>query len=112
MYKLKSVNGRVNTLLRTGKDFVRNNLSTSAAQHIINCGELVESDKPEYPICVDNKWKSRRIPRKLRSPGAKEGERHEPSVLFRVCESLSAVLCETPESEVQVRCGQTQLGCL
>lgn len=56
MYKLKSVNGRVNTLLRTGKDFVRNNLSTSAAQHIINCGELVESDKPEYPICVDNKW--------------------------------------------------------
>ena len=23
MYKLKSVNGRVNTLLRTGKDFVR-----------------------------------------------------------------------------------------
>lgn len=56
MYKLKSVNGRVNTLLRTGKDFVRNNLSTSAAQHIINCDELVESDKPEYPICVDNKW--------------------------------------------------------
>lgn len=56
MYKLKSVNGRVNTLLRTGKDFVRNNLLTSAAQHIINCGELVESDKPEYPICVDNKW--------------------------------------------------------
>ena len=44
MYKLKSVNGRVNTLLRTGKDFVRNNLSTSAAQHIINCGELVESE--------------------------------------------------------------------
>ena len=56
MYKLKSVNGRVNTLLRAGKDFVRNNLSTSAAQHIINCGTLVESDKPEYPICVDKKW--------------------------------------------------------
>ncbi len=56
MYKLKSVNDRVNILLRTGKDFVRNNLSTSAAQHIINRGELVESDKAEYPICVDKKW--------------------------------------------------------
>lgn len=56
MYKLKSTNGRVNTLLRTGKDFVKNNLSTSAAQHIINTGKLVESDKPEYPICVDKKW--------------------------------------------------------
>lgn len=56
MYKLKSTNGRVNTLLRTGKDFVKNNLSTSAAQHIIDTGTLVESDKPEYPICVDKKW--------------------------------------------------------
>ena len=35
MYKLKNVNGRVNALLRTGKDFVKNNLSVSAAQHII-----------------------------------------------------------------------------
>ena len=36
MYKLKNVNGRVNALLRTGKDFVKNNLSVSAAQHIID----------------------------------------------------------------------------
>lgn len=56
MYKLKSVEGMVNSLLRAGKDFVRNNLSVSEAQHIINCGEIVESDKPEYPICVDRKW--------------------------------------------------------
>ena len=35
---------------------MRNNLSTSAAQHIIDCGKLVESDKPKYPICVDGKW--------------------------------------------------------
>lgn len=56
MYKLKNTNGRVNILLRAGKDFVKNNLSISAAQHIINTGKLVESDKPEYPICVDNKW--------------------------------------------------------
>ena len=56
MYKLKTTNGRVNFLLKTGKDFVRNNMSTSAAQHIIDTGELVESDKPEYPICVSGKW--------------------------------------------------------
>lgn len=56
MYKLKNVNGRVDALLRTGKDFVKNNLSVSAAQHIINTGKLVESDKPGYPICVDKQW--------------------------------------------------------
>lgn len=56
MYKLKSVNGRVNALLRTGKDFVRHSLSVSAAQHIIDTGKLVNSEKPEYPICVNNEW--------------------------------------------------------
>ncbi len=55
-YKLKNVNGRVNALLRTGKDFVRHSLSVSAAQHIIDTGKLVDSEKPEYPICVDNSW--------------------------------------------------------
>lgn len=54
--KLKNVNGRVNALLRTGKDFVKNNLSVSAAQHIIDTGKLVESDNPDYPICIDNQW--------------------------------------------------------
>lgn len=56
MYKLKNINGRVTALLRTGKDFVKNDLSVSAAQHIIDTGKPVESDKPEYPICVDNQW--------------------------------------------------------
>lgn len=56
MYKLKTVNGRVNTLLRAGKDFVKNDLSVSAAQHIIDTGKLVKSDNPDYPICVDSKW--------------------------------------------------------
>ena len=51
MYKLKNTNGRVNALLRTGKDFVKNNLSVSAAQHIIDTGKLVD-----YPICIDNQW--------------------------------------------------------
>jgi len=56
MFKLKSTNGRVNSLLKSGKDFVKNSLSVSAAQHIIDTGVLVKSDKPDYPICVDKKW--------------------------------------------------------
>lgn len=55
-YKLKITNGKVNSLLRTGKDFVKNQLSVSAAQHIIDTGKMVKSDKPGYPICVDKKW--------------------------------------------------------
>ena len=56
MYKLKNENGRVNSLLRTGKDFVKNKLAVSAAQHIIDTGKVVESDKEGYPICVDKQW--------------------------------------------------------
>ena len=56
MYKLKNENGRVNSLLRSGKDLVKNKLSVSAAQHIIDTGKIVESDKEDYPICVDKKW--------------------------------------------------------
>ena len=37
-------------------NFVKNNLSVSAAQHIIDTGKLVESDNPDYPICIDNQW--------------------------------------------------------
>lgn len=56
-YKLKELcNVDVEALLRTGKDFVKNNLSVSAAQHIIDTGKLVESDNPDYPICIDNQW--------------------------------------------------------
>ena len=52
MYKLKSTNGKVKCLFKTGNDFVRNEISVSAAQHIIDTGEVVQSDKPEYPIHV------------------------------------------------------------
>lgn len=52
MYKLKSTNGKVKCMLKTGNDFVRNEISVSVAQHIIDTGEVVQSDKPEYPIHV------------------------------------------------------------
>ena len=56
MYKLKNINGRVNALLKSGDDFVKNNLSISAAQHIIDTGEKVKSDRPDYPICISGWW--------------------------------------------------------
>lgn len=49
-YKLKSENGKVKALLRTGKDFVADTLTVSAAQHIIDSNSVVESDKEGYPI--------------------------------------------------------------
>lgn len=56
MYKLKNINGKVNALLFTGTDFVKNTIAISSAQHIINVGEMVKSDKEGYPICIDKKW--------------------------------------------------------
>ena len=52
MFKLKSTNGKVKCLLKTGKDFVRNEIPVSAAQHIIDTGKMEKSDKPDYPIHV------------------------------------------------------------
>lgn len=79
MYKLKNVNGRVNSLLRTGKDYVKSNLSVAAAQHIINCGKLVKSDRSDYPICVDGKWyfEGVEIESKKDSEQKKEASDHE-----------------------------------
>lgn len=55
-YKLKNKNGKVNFLLKAGNDFVKNEMAVASAQHIINNGELKVSDKPEYPINIDDKW--------------------------------------------------------
>ena len=73
MYKLKNVNGRVSCLLRTGKDFVRHSLSVSAAQHIIDTGTLIESENPDYPICVDDKWFFEGVELKETTPTTKKG---------------------------------------
>ena len=43
-YNLKSVNGKVTFLLRTGKDLVKNQMAVASAQHIIDHGELKKSD--------------------------------------------------------------------
>lgn len=56
MYKLKINNGRVNALLKTGEDFVQNNVSVNSVEHIMSTGKLTPSDRPDYPICIDGQW--------------------------------------------------------
>ena len=51
----KNSNGNINALLRTGKDFVKTELSLRAVDRLIAAGELVDSDRPDYPIHV-GKW--------------------------------------------------------
>lgn len=55
-YKLKAKDGKVSFLLRSGNDLVKNRMSIASAEHVINTGEVVESDVKGYPICVDEKW--------------------------------------------------------
>lgn len=55
-YKLKSNQGKVAFLLRTGKDLVKNTMAVASAQHIIDNGTIKESDVIGYPINVDDKW--------------------------------------------------------
>lgn len=55
-YKLKSVNGKVTFLLRTGKDMVRNQMAVASAQHVIDHGKVKKSDVKGYPINVNDKW--------------------------------------------------------
>lgn len=55
-YKLKTVNGKVAFLLKTGKDFVKNQMAVASAQHIIDTGEVKKSDIEGYSINVDDKW--------------------------------------------------------
>lgn len=71
-FKLKNVNGKVNFLLRTEKDYVKNQMSVASADHIINTGAVTKSDRKDYPICVDDKWffEGESLPKK--KPGQKE----------------------------------------
>lgn len=55
-YKLRSAQGKVTFLLRTGKDLVKNQMAIASAQHIIDTGEIKKSDIEGYPINVGDKW--------------------------------------------------------
>lgn len=56
MFKLKDINGKVNYMFRTGKDFVKNYMPILEAQNIISKGNIVESNVENYPICIDDTW--------------------------------------------------------
>lgn len=55
-YKLKTANGKVAFLLKTGKDFVKNQMAIASAQHIIDTGTMKKFGIEGYPINVDDKW--------------------------------------------------------
>lgn len=56
-FKLKKNEyGKVNYLLRTGKDLVKSQMNPMSAQHIIDNGEFTETVDPKYPIAIDDKW--------------------------------------------------------
>lgn len=61
-YRLKATNGMVKFMLRSGKDFVKNQMSESFARHIITTGIVKESCIEGYPINVDDKWYFEGIP--------------------------------------------------
>lgn len=56
-YKLKKNEyGKVNYLLRTGKDLVKSQMNVMAAQHIIDNGKFTKTVDPKYPIAIDDNW--------------------------------------------------------
>lgn len=93
-YKLKSVQGKVTFLLRTGKDLVKNQMAVASAQHIIDTGKTKKSDVPGYPINIDDKWyfegKSSRKPLLRRRTLPNE------NFLHTICPALHEVLYKTP----------------
>lgn len=57
MYVLKdNGEGRVKALLKAGNDFVETAIPITDAEKIMREGEIVESDKEGYAICVSRAW--------------------------------------------------------
>lgn len=55
-YKLKTVNRRVDALLKSGKDLVKTEMSASAAQHILDTSRHIKSEIEGYPIHTEDGW--------------------------------------------------------
>lgn len=55
-YKLKTVNGRVDALLESGKDLVKTEMYASAAQHILDTSRHIKSEIEGYPIHTEDGW--------------------------------------------------------
>lgn len=46
----------VNFQLRTGNDFVQSQMFEAAAMEIIKNGTVTESDREDFPICVNDQY--------------------------------------------------------
>lgn len=56
-FELKAVSGRVGYVLDVGNNtFSGGTLPLAAAKRIVDEGQVTESDKPGFPICVDGEW--------------------------------------------------------
>lgn len=55
--KLKSIDGKVPYIMAAGKDFVKDEMSLTAAEQICSRGTQTASKLfPDFPICVDDKF--------------------------------------------------------
>lgn len=72
MLKLTVNNNQVNCLFKSDKDFVKHTVSEKEAMDIISNGNLVESDRSDYKICVDGLWYFEGEPKKERKLNGKK----------------------------------------
>ena len=70
--KLKSENGMVEFIMKTGKDFVKSKTSESAATIIIAMGKTEMTDTHKsFPLCVDDKYYFPVLPEESETPTKK-----------------------------------------
>lgn len=54
-YELKvAKDGKVEFLMRTGKDYVMSHMALASAQHILDTGKVSYGIRKDYPISVDD----------------------------------------------------------
>lgn len=57
LMKLKSIDGKVPYIMAAGKDFVKDEMSLTAAEQICSRGTQTASKLfPDFPICIDGKF--------------------------------------------------------
>lgn len=73
--KLRSENGMVEFIMKTGKDFVKSKTSESAAMSMIAQGKCEITDTHKgFPLCVDGKYYFPEVP-ELDAPAEEPAER-------------------------------------
>ncbi len=55
-YVLKTKDGNVDFLMKTGEDFVKSSMSVEDAQKLLNESEVTKSDVLGYPISIEDNY--------------------------------------------------------